>query len=129
MLYFTKAQGPLLDLHWHPNGTLNGPCKADFGLPLVKDVLKNEDNLKNEDDLQNEDDLKNKDDLKNQDDLKNEDNLKNENDLKNWDNLKKWPSPPNILAHPPFPPPPLPLKITWIFFDDLSPQQPQDNWY
>ena len=34
--YFTNAQGTLLDLHGHPNGPLNGPCKADFRGPLVK---------------------------------------------------------------------------------------------
>ena len=34
--YFTKAQATLLDLHWHPTGPLNGPCKVDFRGPLVK---------------------------------------------------------------------------------------------
>ena len=30
LLYFTKAQGALLDLHGHPNGPINGPCEANF---------------------------------------------------------------------------------------------------
>ena len=56
------------------------------------------------------------DDLKNKDNLKNEDDLKNENDLKNEDDLKK------IIR-----PPPLLRILPELFFDDLSPQQPQDN--
>ena len=70
-----------------------------------------------DDDLKNGDDLKNEDDLQNEDDLKNEDDIKNENDLKNEDDLKK------IICPPPFD------NFTWPFFDDLSPQQSQDNWY
>ena len=31
--YFTKAQGTLLDLYRHSNG----PCEADFIVPLLKD--------------------------------------------------------------------------------------------
>ena len=61
---------------------------------------------------QNEDDLKNEDELKNQDDLKNEDDIKNENDLKNKDD-----------------PPQLKRILPAIFFNDLSPRQPLDNWY
>ena len=53
----------------------------------------------------------------NEDDLKNEDNLKNEEDLKNEDDLKKNKLPPHLREYY--------LKC----FDDLSPQQPQDNWY
>ena len=34
--YITRAQGTLLDLRWHPNGPLNGPCEADSRGPLVK---------------------------------------------------------------------------------------------
>ena len=49
---------------------------------------------------------------------KNEDDLKNEHDLKNKDDLKKITCPP-----------PLERILPEIFFDDLSPQQPQDNWY
>ena len=48
--------------------------------------------------------------------LKNEDNLKNENDLKNDHDLNK------IIC-----PPPLKKILPETFFDDLSPQQPQDN--
>ena len=77
-----------------------------------------EDELKNEKDLENEDDLKTEDNLKNEDDLKNEDNLKNENDLKNKENLQK------IICPTPH------LKEYYLkLFDDLSPQQPLDNWY
>ena len=68
-----------------------------------KTLNKSEDNLKNEDDLKNYDDLKTEDNLKNEDDHKDEDNLKNKDDL------------------------PLPLKITWIFFDELSPWQSKSD--
>ena len=38
LLYFTKVQGTLMDLHGPPNGPLNGPCEADFGGPWpIKD--------------------------------------------------------------------------------------------
>ena len=53
---------------------------------------------------------------KNEDDLKNEDNPKNQNDLKNKDDL-------NLI----YLPHPLKRILPEIFFDDLSPQQPQDN--
>ena len=64
-----------------------------------------------------EDDLKNEVDLKNEDDIKNEDNHKNLNDLKRKTLSKK------------ICPPPLKRILPAIFFDDLSPQQPQDNGY
>ena len=60
---------------------------------------------------------KNDDDLKNEDSLKNEDNLKNENALKYREDLKKIICPSHLREYY--------LRC----FDDLSPQQPQDNWY
>ena len=71
-------------------------------------------NLKYEDKLWINDNHKNENDHKNEDNPKKEDNLKNENNLKNKDDLKK-----NKRIREYY------LK----FFDDLSPQQPPDNWY
>ena len=35
LLYFTKAQGTLRDLHGPPNGPSNLPCEAYIGGPLL----------------------------------------------------------------------------------------------
>ena len=44
--------------------------------------------------------------------------IRYENDLKNKDDLKKIIRPPHFWEN-----------YLNFFFDDLSPQQPQDNWY
>ena len=78
-------------------GEIWGQLRSSLGKCIDENGLKKEDNLKNEDHL------------------KNEDEIKNENDLKNEDQSKK-----NC-------PPPLKRILPEFFFDDLSPQQPQDN--